>query len=1115
MKITFPAIVVLLCAAAPAFAVPITVVIVGPDKRPLPDARLDVFDSANEKERAASREIVGMGGRFSFNWNGKFAAPNETTKAAFAMEHTVLVRAQAPGLATKITFIDKNAAVIELGKRRAWGGSILDQKQRPIVGATVALQGIWVTEWQTQTTTDANGRWQMDDLPVEGQISIKVSAPNHIAADYGLSLANAEAPPLFLKPGATITGQIVTPAGKPIENAPVIAEYDFANVARTDKAGRFALSGVAAGEVSLRSVDPFDRREEKADVADYVVADFDKVRAVAGQTTDVGQWKAIAGTTVKVRAVDATTGKPLTGAIFMISRNFAVPARADAQGFMRAHLLPDTDNYPFIGRVGAENYIDAQVPRLKIKPTNGEVDLGTFELKRGTSIKGVIRVQGETPQNNEGLPMLALQGAGDTKYIRFWGNTDAFATDAMTPSNYKVSIQTWRGQPDKDWQIIAPLTLTVPAPDAKTSPVEIVVKRLNKASAPIKLREVRGQILDEDGQGVGGVLLELKLKAGGDGSYSEIKAVTGINGKWSQNTGVAANKVEVESIERPGYIAVGAARSEIKEGIALVSGLSMKRSGGVFAGRVVNANGTAATDAWVTVAEIENYPAVQADENGAFQLIDVPLDKFTLLAADANGFARQSAASDAKSLAIELKPNAEFDREAIINDALAGDFEWWRISDLWDYIGSERMGELARRGGKNGDWSRYRYALELAQREPKNFGARRGELTQELDDDQQAEIVAEWNWARALAPDEAEKFELNDWVDAQKSAKRAIDAANVTQLLRVAAVAHRLGRDDAADLSDYAAAIAAQLKVDGNTAENWGDPLARSGYAAAQSFVEGMKPVPEFKLWWTAAGDIAEAGEIEGAQKALARMEVLAATPEWIELAARESWNNPTYQIEQVRAQIARALAKTDVASAQQLAASIEEQSSRTETSLFIADRAIEANQPAVAEAALRVAMQLNIGNPENYALAASLAQQVSPRLGAELWADALLRAVPTEKREAARGTFWPSVAMWAFYHARLNKGRSRVLLEREWNWRLPAAIKAGQDKEVDENDVASIDALVMAMAVVDPARALEMRAQAAREVKALAGQANIGLAAALLMSEEQQARWGVGSRMF
>ncbi len=1118
----------LLALALPAFAVPVTVVIVGPDKKPGADAHLDVFDSASEKERAASREIAGSGGRFSFNWNGKFAAPSASAEAVASLENLVLVRAGAPGLATKITFVDKNAAVIELGARRAWGGVVLDQNQKPIAGARLTSSVVFVPAWDVETTTDAQGRWQLDDLPAQGTLSLKVGAPNYIGADYSLDLANASAPPLFLKAGATIRGQIVAPDGQPIENAPVIAGYDYGNVVRTDKNGRFELSGIAAGEISLSSADPFNRDPEAKLVdAGYVVPDFEGVVGKAGQTTDIGQWKAEKGVVATARIVDDATGKPMRDTFLNISGLNTASARADEQGVARARFVPDKN--PFgndLGNANAPGHITATIPRRQIKADATAIDLGIVRLERGTVVAGKVRVQGETPQNNADLPMLSLQGEGGMKFVWLWGQSDAFQTEALKPGTYKLGVYLSGARVEGKWKLISPATLTVPAPDdpAKRAPVEVVVKRLNASAAPATpaapaasaapqtLREARGQVLDENGQGIGGAVVKVRFKAGQ--SYADAAAVSGNDGKWSLKPTFTATDIAVQSVERPGYLSVGAATFDNSNGVALVSGLSMKRSGGVFAGRVVNADGAGAAGAWVGIAEIENYPLAQADASGAFQLIDVPLDKFTLLAANADGFARQGSRSDARNLEIKLAPNAPYDREVLVKDAMTGDFEWWRIADLWDYLGSERMGELARRGGANGDWSRYRYALELAGRAPKNFGARRDELTRDLDDEQQAEIEAAWNWARAQAPDEAEKFALNAWVDAQKAAKRAIDAANVTQLLRVAAVAHRLGRDDVGDLSDYAAAIAAQLKVDGSTAQEWSEPLAKSGYAAALSFAEGLKPIPEFKLWWRAAGKIAEAGEIEGAQQALARMENLATTPDWIELAARESWNNPTYQIEQVRAQIAGALAETDAAGAQKLAESVEE-SSRREVVLVIAERAIKAGQPAVAEAALRLAMRSTIGNPENYALAASLAQEVSPQLGEELWAEALERAVPTEKREVARGKFWPSVSMWAFYRAQLDKGQSRVLLEREWNWRLPAAVRAGADEDVDENDVASINALVIAMGVVDPARAGQMRAQAAQKVKSLAGQANVGLAAALLSSDAQRAHFGLNSQLF
>ena len=1100
-----------ICAAAPALAVPVTVVIVGPDKKPLPDARLDVYDSVKEKAPAASREIVGTDGRFSFNWRGKFAPPTPPPDAATALENTVIVRAQAPGLATKITFVDKNAAVIELGARRSWGGLVLDQKQRPIVGARLTISPFFIPIWNSETTTDANGRWQMDDLPGEGTISVKVSAPNSIGANYSLSLDNAEAPPLFLKPGATITGQIVTPAGQPIENVPVIAGYEYQNVARTDKDGRFVLSGLTPGEISLRSDDPFNRMEEKTGDKGHVIADL-AVVGKGGQTTDIGQWKAVEGVLVTARIVDDETGKPMRDTFLNISAENSASARADEVGVAGARVTPEKN--PFGNEMGSANapgYISAKIPRRSLKSATGTIDLGTIRLKRGFSVAGKIRVQGESPQNNADLPMLSLTSEREMKFVWIWGNTDAFQTETLAPGNYKIDVYLSGGRVADKWKLISPATLTVPAPDdtTKRAPVEVVVKRLNSKSAPQMLRAARGQIFDENGRGIGGALVHVRFKAGQ--SYSDGSAVSGNDGNWQLTPTFPATDAEVQSVERPGFLGVGKASRELKDGVAVVGGLTMKRSGAIFAGRVLGADGQGAAGAWVAVREAENYPLVQADENGRFQLVDVPLETFTLLAANADSFGRQNTESKTKDLEIKLVPNAKFNREAVINNALEGDLEWWRVSDLWDEIGSERMGELAKRS----DWSRMGYALELAQREPKNFGARADELTQDLDAEQKAEIEAAWNWARAASPDEAEKFALNDWIDAQKAAKRSIDAANVLQLLRVAAVAHRLKRDDADDLSDYAAAIAAQLKVDGDTAGSWGAPLAKSGYDAAQSFVEGMKPIAEFKIWRAAAGEIAEQGEIAGAQQALARMEVLAVTPDWMELAAREGWNSPTFQIDQVRARIARALSKTDLAGAQKLAASIEEQSMRTEASLVVADHATKAGENVIAEAALRVAMRLEIGNPENYALAASLAQEVSPQLGTELWAEALERGAPTEKRDAAQGKFWPSVAMWAFYHARLDPAQSRVLLEREWNWRLPAAAKAGQDKEIDENDVASIASLIMAMGAIDPARALEMRAEAQRKVKSLAGRANVGLAAALLMSDADKVRFGLDSSLF
>lgn len=204
-------------------------------------------------------------------------------------------------------------------------------------------------------------------------------------------------------------------------------------------------------------------------------------------------------------------------------------------------------------------------------------------------------------------------------------------------------------------------------------------------------------------------------------------------------------------------------------------------------------------------------------------------------------------------------------------------------------------------------------------------------------------------------------------------------------------------------------------------------------------------------------------------------------------------------------------MADTDIAAALAIVAGLNDDYGNARAQRTIADRAMRAGQFEIAATALRSAMKTNISNPEGFALAASLAQEVNPQLGDDLWAQSLRKALPPPNDDGFG--FEPSVAMWAFYRARVDAGQSRVLIEREWSWRLP---KAAQIKGDDDRREASfaVNRLAMAMAALDPARALEMRAQAMEQLYAdKPAPANLALAATLLMSDAQRARWGVDAR--
>ncbi len=1105
MKFAFPLALALalVCAALPARAVPVSVTVVGPDGKPLPNATLSVPEPNAQKNAMESRQITGANGVFSFDWDGKFPAPGKPAQFG----EVPFVRVQAPGMATDIEILTAPATQVALKPGRVWRGVVLDQNEMPVAGVRVSLANIFVPAWNIETTTGADGRWQLNDLPATGEARIALSDPRFVAANYALKVIDGEAPPLFVKRAATLTGQIVKPDGTPIVGAPVVVNGgDYENLVHTDAAGRFTLGGVKPGKVMLVS---FDINQIRAGIitksGDYLLKEFPNIRAVGGQTTDIGQWRASAGAVVTMRALDAATGKPIEGVRFSSwSGNSAAPS--DARGLIRARVLPGADTSgPYLGQIFSERYVGADVPRPPVLGKTGVTDLGTIKMQRGTKVRGRARISGQTFEDSHDLPQLELGEINNS--IGLWVNPydNSFQTQPLAPGNYRIRIVADSGLDSKIWQLISPPTLTVAAPGAAlttaASPLEIIVKRLVPESKPRpNIREVRGRLLDVNGKGVGGAVVNVALPVGP--SQSEITAVTDRNGNWSAPVGFRPTSIKLKSVERPGYLLSGTARSEINAGVATISGVSLKRSGTIFAGRVTDAEGNPAAGAWVVVVEARDLAPVQTKADGTFALRDVPLEHFTLLAARGSDYVRAPAQASDTKVELKLGKPRPFDRAALVAQALDGRLPEGRIFDYWDVLGAARMEALF----KNGGWrSGTTFPLELARRDPAAFVARAPSLMQGLSADEKTQLEAALMLARAGLPDAPGKLAANAWVDEGKTAKRAIDADNVTQLLRVAAVAHRLGRADADGLSDYAAAIAAQLGGGSETkAEAWGDLAAQSGFAATRNLAEGLKPIAEFKLWWSATGPIARAGDFAGAKAALARMETLAQTPAWKQHTRLQSWDDPAPLIDQVRAQVARAMAPTDLAGAQAVAAQIGADYESDQAQLALADAALKTGDPAAATLALRAAMSGNYLNPEHFALAASLAQEVGPPLSDELWAQAYARALPDPQ---SGGSFVSSVAMWAFYHARLDAAQSRVTIEREWNWRLATALAK---PSANDQNTPGLDALEMAMAAVDPARALEMRAQA-KAVKA-PPTANLGLAAALLMSDEERARWGVDS---
>ena len=525
----------------------------------------------------------------------------------------------------------------------------------------------------------------------------------------------------------------------------------------------------------------------------------------------------------------------------------------------------------------------------------------------------------------------------------------------------------------------------------------------------------------------------------------------------------------------------------------------------VVRGRVLDAQGRGVAGAWVVALEERDGTLLQSGPDGSFALPIAGANE-TIVAARGAEFAQIEARANANApIELRLASAPPTEAAASIESALSGTLVERDPSVYFEALEPERMAGLAARNTRRGGYDTAQWVQQLGERDLPAFARQAPALLAQLGDDQRDSIEGQLFYLKAASPDATERQGATDWVEANKAAKRLDPTQNIAHLLQVAAVARRLQRPDADGLIDLAAALAARGTIGRAQTGRWSSPLARAGVEATARFVAELPPAAQFSLWGNVAGEIARLDAPASGTAAIAHMEELAQTPALVALA-NDDPDAIRSQLDRARRLVAKAMARSDAAGALKLVEAMENDDYALRARLIVAEGAIGSGDGATARRALEGAMNSDYLTTSAAALAASLGQEVGPDFGAPLWARALELARPAPQGDEL---YLTTVGMWAFYHARLDAGLSRVLLEREWRWRLPAAVKSKGDRS--SNQLPALRQLEMAMGAVDPARALQMHAQADEQLGETT--ANVGLAAALAMTDAQRARWGVDSR--
>ena len=570
----------LVCAAAPAWAAPISIRVVGPDNKLVPNSSVHAV-RAGYPFAPASLQVTGAAGQFTMDWNG--ALPVE---AQLAAKPGLWVRAQAPGLATQALLITDPNATIHLSAGRDWGGVVLDKSEKPVAGVRVMVYG-WRSAptlgtapgsftaidpaWKLSAVTDDQGRWQIADLPASARFTLGLEGPRVARSAFNIERDESDAPPLFAELGATITGRLVRPDGQPLVGAPVEGQFMESDnePVKTDAKGRFTLAGLSAGAGTLISHD-----WEKPITTDpgFLVPYLTNVAARAGQTTDIGVWKARRGVAVTAQIVDAQTRKPIAGAKFrMDSNNLLVTS--DAAGQIRARVLPEavSEYDDTLGELSAPNYVAKSLKMPTLAANASAIHLGVVMMQRGVTPDLSLRLRGEVLSYHSGVPAISLQKGAVSRDLGFWGDARLAEPPVLAAGVYKVSVRDHNGNEDA-WRLVSPPTVTIPAPGAPRPKIEIVIARQNAAPAPFS--EVRGRVVDEKGNGVAGALVNAGISEGNFTSADS--TISNQDGSFVFRGSYVANPIGL-TISRPGYKAVGEAVTKFEGDVAYVSGITLKR----------------------------------------------------------------------------------------------------------------------------------------------------------------------------------------------------------------------------------------------------------------------------------------------------------------------------------------------------------------------------------------------------------------------------------------------------------------------------------------------------------------------------------------------------------
>ncbi len=392
MKIFATATLLLAGFALRANATPVDIQVVGPDKAPVTEAQVMVFDYANKKTFVEKTDETGH-------------VHADLSRIEDGRLGDITIAAKGFGVA----FSDVRGAnlTIKLEREKYVAGEVRDATGQPVEGATVRIYSVTIGNVQHPifaplaeaftARTQGDGSWIIGGLPASTQVVAVLDDAAYVfdVVKTPLSaLAISEAPPLTARPGASLVGRVLDEAGRGVAEIEVSTMYIsralgswHSSKARSDADGFYRVDSLPAGTYAFTVEDALDQRVAKA---------LEKQTLEAGEAQNhdfkLEQALFISGT-----VVDEATGKPLQDVSVYSSgphnpRSAAreVKDQTDEKGHYRLPAISGT-NWLYLS--GKRGYPASNIEVEVSADQNKTVD---FALRKGLSLSGTtVDAKGE------------------------------------------------------------------------------------------------------------------------------------------------------------------------------------------------------------------------------------------------------------------------------------------------------------------------------------------------------------------------------------------------------------------------------------------------------------------------------------------------------------------------------------------------------------------------------------------------------------------------------------------------------------------------------------------------------------------------------------------------